>query len=110
MSNNKLAKLIRQASQVHFASNSFGPIERFMLYALGFEYVGHLVYLHIGHELSHSQKYTMLRSEVMGCTAGWERLLARKRMGRRWMIGSQQEPMVSNRLFITAASFLAHGE
>ena len=52
----------------------------------------------------------MLRSEVMVCTAGWERLLARKRMGRRWMIGSQQEPMVSNRLFITAASFLAHGE
>ena len=48
----------------------------------------------------------MLRSEVMGCTAGWERLLARKRMVRRWMIGSQQEPMVSNRLFITAASFL----
>ena len=51
MSNNKLAKLIRQASEIHFASNSFGPIliERVMLYVLGFEYVGHLVYLHVGH-------------------------------------------------------------
>ena len=52
MSNNKLAKLRRQASQVLFASNSFGPIERFMLYALGFEYVGHLVgYLYVDHHV-----------------------------------------------------------
>ena len=44
---NKLAKLRRHASRVHFASNSFGPIhfvlEHFRLYTLGFKHVNHHV-------------------------------------------------------------------
>ena len=56
-SKNKLAKLRRHSSWVHFASNSFGPIhfvlELFRLYTLGFEHVGHyvdhLVHPHVDH-------------------------------------------------------------
>ena len=58
---NKLAKLRRHASRVHFASNSFGPIhfvlEHFRLFTLGLEHVschvGHLVHLHVGHHDGH---------------------------------------------------------
>ena len=51
---NKLAKLKRHASYVHYASNIFGgPIhfvlENFRLYTLGFEHVGRHVQLHVGH-------------------------------------------------------------
>ena len=66
---NKLAKLRRHKSQVHFASNSFGPIhivlEHFRLYTLGFKHVGryasHLVHLHVGLSatLSNSRSATM---------------------------------------------------
>ena len=53
---NKLAKLRRHASWVHFASNSFGPIhfvlEHFRLCTLAFEHVGHHVHLHVGHHVS----------------------------------------------------------
>ena len=50
---NKFAKLRRNASRVHFASNSFGPIhfvlEHFRLYTLGFEHFGRHVSHHVGH-------------------------------------------------------------
>ena len=51
---NKLAKLKRHASYVHYASNIFGgPIhfvlENFRLYTLGFEHVSRHVQLHVGH-------------------------------------------------------------
>ena len=53
--NNKLAKLRRHASRVHFPSNSptHSVLEQFRLYMLGFgnvsRHVGHLVHFHIGH-------------------------------------------------------------
>ena len=50
---NKLAKLRRHASRIHFASSSFGPIhfvlEHFKLYTLGFGQVGRLVQLNVDH-------------------------------------------------------------
>ena len=62
---NKLAKLRRHASRVHFASNNFGPIhlvlEHFRLYTLGFEHVSHLVHLHVGqHARLHVCKFFSL--------------------------------------------------
>ena len=55
---NKLAKLKRHASHVHFASNIFGcPIhfvlKHFRLYTLGFEHVSRHVQLLVGHHVCH---------------------------------------------------------
>ena len=67
---NKLPKLKRHVSRVHFASNSFGPIhfvlEHFRLFTLGLEHVschiGHLVHLHIQLHVGHS-----LNLEIQCC-------------------------------------------
>ena len=56
---NQLSKLRRHTSQVHFASNSFGPIHFafriFQAFTLehGGVHVGHLVHLHVGHVVGH---------------------------------------------------------
>ena len=71
----KLTKLRRHSSQVHFASNCFGPIhfvlEHFRLYKFVFEHVGHHVHLHFGRHVG-QRNVVLTLCEVSETLTEWK--------------------------------------